>query len=134
MKKLAYNLTHPAVAPLILLMAALCVGVLSEGCNTTQQRIAANTLSATHDVVASGVDFYFAAAAKGAAPTNGIPVVAAAYGKFQGVYTTAVILARNNTNALAPANVIAEANSVAMTIGLFYQPGADKITKSLKTP
>jgi hypothetical protein len=119
------------VLSIVLMAAALIVGVVT-ACNTTQQRIAANTLSATHDVVATGVDSYYSATVTGLAPTNGIPVVGAAYDKFQKVYVSAVIFARNNTNALTPDNVIQEASSVAAAIGQFYQPAATQIKTKLK--
>lgn len=122
-----------AILPIALLVGAGLVGGVT-ACNTTQQRIAANTLSATHDVVTAGVDSYYSATVTGLASTNGIPVVGAAYNKFQKVYVAAVVFARNNTNALAPDNVIQEASSVAAAIGQFYQPAAEKIKTSLKIP
>jgi hypothetical protein len=122
-----------AVLPLALLIGACVVGGIT-ACNTTQQRIAANTLSATHDVVAAGVDSYYDATVTGLASKNGIAPVGAAYDKFQKVYVSAVIFARNNTNALAPDNVIQEASSVAAAIGQFYEPAAKKIKTSLKIP
>ncbi len=117
---------------LSLLAASLTCALVTSGCNTTQQRITANTLSATHDVVQSGVDSYFMATATGVASTNGIPVVASAYNKFQKVYVTAVDFAQNNTNALAPDSVIQEASDVAAVIGQFYKPAADQIKTKLK--
>lgn len=127
MRKTLHNL------PFVIMFAgiiALCV----MGCNTSQQRTAANTLSATHDVVQTGVDSYYIATANGLAATNGIAPVGSAYDKFQKVYVTAVDLARNNTNALAPDNVIQEAYDVAAVIGQFYKPAAEKIKTSLKNP
>lgn len=124
MKKILANIIMPAVVS-----AAILVG-----CTTSQQRIAANTLSATHDVVQGGVEGYFLATAKGLAPTNGIPAVAGAYNKFQTVYVVAVDLAQNNTNALAPANVLQEATDVAAVIGQFYKPAADQITSKINNP
>lgn len=118
----------------VLMLAGACAFGVVTACNTSQQRIAANTLSGTHDVVEAGVDNYYDAAAKGLAPTNGIAPVGAAYDKFQKVYVAAVVFARNNTNALAPDNVIQEASSVAAAIGEFYQPAATKIKTSLKIP
>lgn len=118
--------------PAIALLTAICLAPAAiVGCNTTQQRIAANTLSATHDVVQNGEEAYFIAAAKGQASTNGIPVVAGAYNKFQKVYVAAVDLAENNTNALAPANVLQEASDFAAVVGQFYKPAADQITTKL---
>jgi hypothetical protein len=120
--------------PLSLIVAAVLVVGFVDGCSTSAQRTAANTLSATHDVVTTGVDGYYAAAAKGIAPTNGIPLVGSAYDKFQKVYVTAVDLARNNTNALAPDNVLQEASDVAAVIGQFYKPAADQIKTKLNLP
>lgn len=120
-----------AFLPLALLLAAMAVGTVA-ACNTTQQRIAANTLSATHDVVTTGVDSYFIATAKGLAPTNGIAPVGDAYNKFQKVYVAAVVFAQNNTNALAPDNVLQEAGAVANVIDQFYKPAATQIKTKLK--
>lgn len=122
------NLLLPAT---LLVTAILSLGLVA-GCTTNQQRIAANTLSATHDVVQNGEEAYFIATAKGQASTNGIPVVAGAYNKFQKVYIAAVDLAQNNTNALAPANVLQEATDFAAVVGQFYKPAADQITTKLK--
>lgn len=118
--------------PATLIASAILVAGLVDGCSTSQQRIAANTLSATHDVVQNGEELYFIATAKGQASTNGIPVVAGAYNKFQKVYVAAVDLAQNNTNALAPANVLQEATDFAAVVGQFYKPAADQITAKLK--
>ncbi len=122
-----------AILPVVLLAAAMIVGGVT-ACNTTQQRTAANTLSITHDVVQTGVEGYFQAAAMGIASTNGIPPVAGAYTKFQKVYLTAVDLAQNNTNALAPDNVLKEALDVATVIDQFYKPAADHIKTQIKKP
>jgi hypothetical protein len=121
------------VISIVLLTAALVVGMVT-ACNTTQQRLAANTLSATHDVVTTGVDGYYIATAQGLASTNGIAPVGAAYNKFQKVYVAAVIFAQNNTNALAPDNVIQEALGVADVIDQFYKPAAAQIKTKLKKP
>lgn len=123
--------TKFAVLAFIPIFAALLV---IQGCTTSAQRTAANTLSATHDVVQQGVDSYFTATAKGLASTNGIPTVAGAYNKFQKVYVTAVDFAQNNTNALAPDSVLQEAGDVAAVIGQFYQPAATQIKTKLKLP
>lgn len=116
------------------LLAFIPLFAVMVACNTTQQRVAANTLSATHDVVQNGVEGYYVATAKGLASTNGVPAVAGAYNKFQKVYVAAVDLAQNNTNALAPDNVLQEASDVAAVIGQFYKPAADQITSKLKSP
>jgi hypothetical protein len=120
--------------PVVLLFSALLIAGLEVGCNTTQQRAVANTLSATHDVVAAGVDSYYIATAQGLASTNGIEPVGSAYNKFQKVYVAAVIFAQNNTNALAPDSVIQEAGAVANIIDQFYKPASAQIKTKLKIP
>ncbi len=101
---------------LIGLSALLIVFV---GCTTTQQRTAYNTLAGVEATATATVDGYYLACAKGLANTNGIPTVTQSYNKFQGVMQVAVLLAQNNTNALAPANVMAELSTVVSTVAIF---------------
>lgn len=126
------NKTRMKILGKLSLLAFVPLFAVMVACNTTQQRIAANTLSATHDLVQTGVEEYYVATAKGLASTNGIVPVGSAYNKFQKVYVAAVDFAQNNTNALAPANVLEEASDVAAVIGQFYKPAADKITAKIK--
>ncbi len=92
---------------------------LAFGCTTSQQRTAYNTLASAETTATATVDGYYLACVKGFADTNGIPTVTKAYNKFQGVMQVAVLLAQNNTNALAPANVMTELSVVVSTVAVF---------------
>lgn len=97
----------------------LSTALLIVGCTTSQQRTTFNTLGSVEATATATVDGYYLATVKGLADTNGIPVVTKAYNDFQGVMQTAVVFAQNNTNALAPANVMQELSSVVSTVALF---------------
>lgn len=112
-----------------LMVAALCVGLVSTGCNTTQQRGAYTTLAALEMTTKAGVDGYFIATIKGIAPTNGIPKVAKAFNAFQDSFVIAVDLAANNTNALAPLSLQQESADVLALVGEFYHPSTNKLEK-----
>lgn len=104
------------------------------GCNTTQQRTAYNTLGSVESATTAGVDGYFLAAAKGMADTNGIPKVAKAYNQFQADMQVAVLLAQNNTNALAPSNIVAEATDVLNAVVQFYPTSKTQLEKITPAP
>ncbi len=89
------------------------------GCNTTQQRTTYNTLASVEATGTATADGYFLAAAKGLAPTNGIPTVAKAFNEFQATMTLAETLAQNNSNALAPSNVLAELSGLVNVVSQF---------------
>jgi hypothetical protein len=111
----------------IFLSSILALAILV-GCTTTQQRTTYNTLASTEATATAAVDGYFLATAKGLADTNGIPKVAKAFNDFQAVMQVAVLVAQNNSNALAPANVIQELSVVVSTVGQFTS------TKTSLTP
>ncbi len=90
------------------------------GCMTAnQQRTTFNTLGSIEQTATATVTGYYVACAKGFADTNGIPKVASSFNKFQGVMQVAVILAQNNTNALATENVMQELSAVTATVATF---------------
>ena len=99
-------------------LVALAVSITA--CNTTQQRLAYNTLGSLESTATAAVDGYFSATIKGIAATNGIPKVASAYNKFQADMRVAVDLAQNNTNALAGTNLVQEAADVISVVNQFY--------------
>lgn len=109
----------------ILLLSA----TVFSGCSllSRNQRTIYNTLGSVEETATATVQGYYVAAAKGFADTNGIPKVASAYNKFQGVMQVAVVLAQNNTNALAPDNVLQELSVVTSTVANFS-------TKTVVTP
>jgi hypothetical protein len=95
-------------------------------CNTTQQRIAANTISSLDITTTAAVDNYYAATIKGLAPTNGIPTVSKAYNQFHKDEIIAIDLAQNNTNALAPDNLTQEAADVLSAVAAIFPPAVPK--------
>ena len=105
---------------ILLIGAVICLtAVINTGCSTTQQRTTYNTLAATEATATATVDGYYLAAAKGLAPTNGIPTVAKAYNDFQAVMQVSVILAQNNSNVLASSNVMQELSAVVSAVAQF---------------
>ncbi len=101
------------------LISSILVGLILIGCTTSQQRTTYNTLASVEATATATVDGYYLACAKGFADTNGIPLVTRSYNKFQGVMQVAVLVAQNNTNALAPANVMEELSTVVQTVATF---------------
>lgn len=105
---------------LLSLIGATIIGaVIITGCSTSQQRTIYNTLASTEAAAQATTTGYFTAAAKGLADTNGIPQVSKAFNDFQAVMQVAVVVAQNNSNALAPANVVQELSVVISTVGQF---------------
>lgn len=98
----------------------LTIGLIAlAGCSTSQQRNTYNTLATTEATATAAVDGYFLAAAKGLAPTNGIPRVSKTYNEFQSVMNVSMILAQNNSNALATSNVLQELSAVVSAVAEF---------------
>lgn len=103
--------------------------VLITGCGllSHNQRTIYNTLGSVEQTATATVKGYYTACIKSYADTNGIPQVASSYTKFQSVMQNAVLLAQNNTNALATDNVLQELASVTSTVATFS-------TKKVITP
>lgn len=108
---------------ILLLSATVLVG-----CTSTQQRTTYNTLAATEATATAAVDGYFLATVKGLADTNGIPKVSKAFNEFQSVMQVAVVLAQNNSNALASSNVLQELSQVVATVAEFTPTNIKTIT------
>jgi len=105
---------------LILSAACLLPGLaIIQGCTTSQQRIAFNTIGTLETATTAAVDGYFLAVTKGDVPTNGVPVVSRDYNKFQGGVIVALDLVQNNTNALAPASLQQLSTDLISEIGQF---------------
>jgi hypothetical protein len=105
--------------PPLALFIAVLIGI-GVACNTTQQRITANTLGAAEATATAAVDNYYKATIMGLARTNGIPAVSRTFNIFQGTMVLAVDLAQNNTNSLAPASINQELSDLLKVIGSFY--------------
>lgn len=103
-----------------------CVAIM--GCTTTQQRTNYNTLASVDATAKATVDGYYLAAAKGLADTNGIPVVSKAYNDLESILQVAVLLAQNNSNAIAPSNVVQELSVIVSTVAQFTPTSIKQIT------
>lgn len=101
-----------SVVSLSLLLTPLVSIMCVTGCTTHQQKIAYRTLYGVEVTTTTAYDGYAILVAKGHIATNSVPQVSHAYNIFQDVMHIAVIEARFNTNALAPANVIAAGDAV----------------------
>lgn len=105
---------------LALLIAAAPISMVAlVGCTTTQQTTAYKTLYSVETSTTAAYDGYLSLLIKGSVATNGAPTVASYYNKFQGSFRVALSLAENNTNALAPINLITESQDVINLINQF---------------
>lgn len=105
---------------IVLSAACLLPGLaLIQGCTTSQQRIAFNTIGSLETTTTAAVDGYFLAVAKGGVSTNGVPAVSRDYNKFQGGVLVALDIVQNNTNALAPASLQQLSTDLISEIGQF---------------
>jgi hypothetical protein len=106
----------------ILLAIVLAVSipsiVLIQGCTTSQQTIAYNTLYSVEHGVVSAYDGYLDTVVAGTTSTNGLHRVSVAYNTFQASFKIALDAAQFNTNALAPLNLQVEAADVINLIVL----------------
>lgn len=86
--------------------------VLEQGCTTTQQRQAVNTIAGVETSATAAVDAYYTLVVKGKVSTNGLPKVSRAYDSLQASVRLALTVVQNNTNALAPASLITESTDL----------------------
>lgn len=95
------------------------------GCKTTptQQKIAVNTLFSLHTTVDVALDGYLDLVNKHLLVTNSVSKVLNAYLTFQSVYNGAVVFVANNTNAVAPQNLVDETSTFIKTVDLARKGG-----------
>jgi hypothetical protein len=98
----------------IILSVLTCATLV--GCTSTQQQIAFNSLSTVETTATSAYQGYLTLVVQGKVSTNNIPQVSAAYNVLQSSVLVATLAVQNNTNALAPANVITEAAALTSLI------------------
>lgn len=110
-KQLLINFGYPIALGIIVFLGLIWLALLS-GCTLPQQTVVYKTLYGVEVATTGAYDGYALLVAKGTVPTNDVPVVSHAYNKFQTDLGIAVMLARGNTNALAPVDVIADSDSV----------------------
>lgn len=116
----------------LIAIAALVIAVTA--CNTTQQRITYNTLGSLETLATAAVDNYDKAAIQGLAPRDKVPLVGAAYNRFQASMVLAVDVAHNDTNAAADINITRDLNDFFAVVNSFYPPHYTKTNQLLKVP
>lgn len=86
--------------------------LLFQGCTTSQQTTAFKTLGTLEDTTTAAVDQYYAGVVKGTFSTNSMATVSKAYNDFQAAMALAIDAVQNNTNALAPPNLVQESTDL----------------------
>lgn len=94
--------------PAIFCVLGLWLALIFIGCTTNQQATAVKTLGTLESTATAAIDQYYAGVLKGTITTNSMPKVSKAYNDFQAAMVLAVSLVQNNTNALAPSDLIQE--------------------------
>lgn len=101
-------LIRAIAVPLIAFTLIFFAGFIGQGCNTTQQQIAAQSIAALEVGAKSAYDGYLTLVVNGTIPTNSVPQATRAYNDFQASALLAALAVQNNTNALAPTNLTTE--------------------------
>lgn len=102
--------------PFLLFLLAIGLCSLPQGCTTTQQTTAYKTLYSLESSTTATYQGYLDLVIKGTVATNDVPKVAKAYNAFHAGALVALDAVAYNTNALAPANLVIEAQDVVNLI------------------
>lgn len=86
------------------------------GCNTSQQTIAVNSLSAVESTATAAYNGYLTLVVQGKVRTNDVPTVSHAFNQLQADIVLAAVSLQNGTNALAPASITSEATNLVNVI------------------
>ena len=111
-KTLLIDVGYPITLAIAFMLCGLWLVINETGCTTSQQTVVYKTLYGVEVATTGAYDGYALLVAKGSLPTNDVPTVSHAYNKFQSSFGIAVMLARGNTNSLAPVDVVADSDSV----------------------
>ena len=82
------------------------------GCKASQQQVAYNTIYSVQKATVASYDAYLSLVIQGKVATNDVPRVSKAFNVFQASSLVAMDGVQFNTNALAPASLVTEANDV----------------------
>jgi hypothetical protein len=97
-------------------LSVILLACVITACTTSQQNITHNTLKSVEQGVIAAVDSYDTAVIKGTLPTNDVPRVSRIFNIYQASYKIAIDAARYNSNAIAPPNLVVEAQDVVNLI------------------
>lgn len=102
---------------LILAVSITTAPIITTGCRTpSSQKIAVNTLYSLHKTADVAMDSYLDLIVQNKITTNNLGRVLKAYDDFQVTYRLAVVIVIGDTNATAPATVLAAASNLAKEI------------------
>jgi hypothetical protein len=99
-----------------LLFAIGVAGALIVGCTTSQQKAAVNSLYSIDQTTTAAVDAFDTLVIQGQVPTNDVPKISKAYNDYHAAFLIAVDAVQYNTNAIAPPNLVIEANDIVNLI------------------
>jgi len=94
------------------LLSIFAVAAIFVACTTSQQRKTYNSIATVQATAQAAVDGYYLLVIQHKLPTNNVPQVSHAFNAFQDSVLLATQVAENNTNALAPGNLILESQSL----------------------
>lgn len=114
MKKIISSI-YLAIALIALPIVPVSVVMLA-GCTTSQNTVVYKTLYGVEVSTTGAYDGYVLSIAKGLTTTNALPQVSQAFNIFQSTMSLAVLTARGDSNAIAPASVITASTDVINTI------------------
>lgn len=102
------------------ILAVALIGMpalVTTGCKApTQQKLALNTITSSHQAVDFALDSYLDLVLNKKLATNGVPAVMQSYGVYQSAYNAALTLVLGNTNAPAPPELNKAATSFTDTV------------------
>lgn len=105
-----------AIWPLILALALAPTPLLIQGCSTTQQRQAYNTIYSLERAAMAAYDSYMTGVIRGEIRTNDVPQVSKSFNVFQASMLVALDAAEFNRNAEAPASLSNQAADLLFLI------------------
>lgn len=98
------------------ILPALTLALLLTACQLTNQTTQYKTLASVETTTVAAFDGFLTAVAKGKVSTNSVPQISKDFKSFQDAMRTATLLVQGNTNAAAPAELSAQAATLANEI------------------
>jgi hypothetical protein len=91
-------------------------------CNKpSQQQLSFNTIYTVETTATATYDSYVSLVAQGKLPTNDVPRISKLFNKFQAYEQVALDLVHNNTNAIAPADLMTQGQTLVNEILVIKQ-------------
>lgn len=100
---------------------SLSLVIILAACNANQQTIAYKSLAVTEQTVITAYSGYVSLVINGTISTNDVPKVSKIFNQVQSDLVLATVLAKNNTNALVPSNIVLEVEGLISAINAAKQ-------------